>query len=44
MLKTTTINIDDIYKRYDDEDDRRRVRVSASKAQRIRRDVRGKVI
>lgn len=44
MLKATTINIDDIYKRYDDEDDRRRVRVCASKSQRVRRDVRGKMI
>lgn len=43
-MLNNTVNVDEIYKRYDDEDDRRRVRVCVAKSQRIRRDPRGRVI
>lgn len=42
MTTTNRIDIDSIMERYDIEDDTRRIRVAASKAQRIRRDSRGK--
>lgn len=42
MTTIHTIDIDSIMERFDIDDDHRRIRTAASKAQRVRKDSRGK--
>jgi hypothetical protein len=44
MQTTSTIDTDAIMERFDMDDDKRRVRTAASKAQRVRRDSRGRQV